>query len=124
MECIWEEVRQETAFCIFYSLNIRNQTQCTSISNASYNCIKSNCSKLFHKRFCSNPMIAQKHHGFFTALMSNIYHFLCQLCDFSALKCLEIFKFLAWNAILVIIIALIDYILRTEWITHLFFKLL
>ncbi|MNP14450.1 hypothetical protein D3C76_1067730 [compost metagenome] len=68
-------------------------------------------------------MIAQEHHGLFTAFVGNIDHFFSQLRHFAALECLEIAELLARNPVIVVVIALIDNKFRSEFITCLLLKL-
>jgi len=123
MEGIREKVWKESSFCIFYTFNIRDQTKCTSVSNASYHCVKTDRCKLFHEWFCSDPVIPQKHHCLFAAFMCDVNHLFCKLCNFPALECLKILIFFARHTVLVIIISLIDNIFRAEFIASFFFKL-
>ena len=69
-------------------------------------------------------MIAQEHHGLSAAFMTDIHHFLSYLGHFPSLESLEILEFPGRNAVLVIVIALIDDIFRTERIACFLFKLL
>ena len=123
MEGIREEIWKETAFCVFYILDVTEQTQCSTISNTSNNCIKSDRSKFIHKWLHTDPVITHEHHSFSAIFMNNINHLFGKLCYFSALESLDIFKFLRRNTICIIHISLIDNIFRTERITDFFFKL-
>ena len=124
MEGIREKVWKESSFCIFDTFNIRDQTKCASVSNASYHCVKTDRCKLLHEWFCSDPVIPQKHHCLFAAFMCDVNHLFCKLCNFPALECLEILVFFAWHTILVIMVTLIDDKFPTEFITDLSLKLL
>ena len=124
MEGIREEIRQKPSFRIFYALDITDQTKGGTVSYASYHCIQSHGLKFLHERFCADPVISQKHHGFLAAFMADIRHFPDYLSHLSSLEGLEILIFFGRNAILVVIIPLIDNILRSERVSHLFFKLL
>ena len=68
-------------------------------------------------------MIAQEHHGFPAAFVADIHHFPGNLRHFPSLESLEVFKLTGRNPVLVIIIALIDNIFRTEGISCFLFKL-
>ena len=68
-------------------------------------------------------MITQKHHCFFAVLMRNVNHLFGKSGNFSALECLEVLELLAWHAVLVVVIALVNDIFRTELIAHFLFKL-
>ena len=94
MECIREKVRQKSSLCVLYIFDITEQTQGCTISHASDHCIQPDGGKLIHKRLHADPVISQKHHGFFSILMNNIHHFLRKAGYLSSLECLKIFKFL------------------------------
>ena len=93
MERIREKVWQKSSFCIFYILNITEQTQGRTISNTSNYSIQSDRCKFVHKRFHTNPVISHEHHGLFSVFMYDIYHLFGKLRNFASLKCLEIFEF-------------------------------
>ncbi|CCZ27244.1 unknown [[Ruminococcus] torques CAG:61] len=123
VEHIREEVRQQTSFCIFHSFDITDQTKRRTVSYASYNSVNTKCFKLFHKRLCSDPVISEEHHCFFTTFVRDLCHLFYDLGNFSSLERLKILKFFARNTILIIVISLIDNIFRAERISHFFFKL-
>ncbi|CDD87270.1 unknown [Blautia obeum CAG:39] len=123
MEGIREKVRKETSFCIFYILDIAEQTQSRTISDTSNDSIQSDGCKLIHKRLHANPVIAHEHHSFFTIFMDNVYHLFGKLRNFSSLKSLEIFEFFGRNTVCIVHVALVDNVFRTERIAHFFFKL-
>ena len=58
MEGIRKEIRQKSSLCILYALNIRNQAQRASISDASYYRIQTDRCKFLHKGLCSDPVVA------------------------------------------------------------------
>ena len=94
MEGIREEIRKETAFGIFYTRNITDQTKGGSISHRAYHSIQPYGLKFIHKRLHADPMIAEEHHGFFSILMHDIHKLFCKFCNFSSLECGKIHKFL------------------------------
>ena len=56
--------------------------------------------------------------------MGDVHHFFGKLGNLSALECLEVFELLAGHTILVIVVALVNDVFRTELVTHFLFKLL
>ena len=124
MEGVREEVGKKPSFRILYALDIADQTQGRSISHASHHGVQADGLELIHEGLGSDPVIAQKHHGFPAALMADIHHFLRDLRHFSALERLEVLKLLRGNPVLVVVIALVDDIFRTERIARFLLKLL
>ena len=124
MEGIREEIGKKSSFRILHAFDIADQTQGSAVSYASHHRVQADGLKFIHKRLSADPVIAQEHHGFLAAFMADIHHFLCDLRHFPALERLEIPELLRRNPVLVIIIALINDIFRTERITHFLFKLL
>ena len=124
MEGIREKVRKETSFCIFYILDIAEQTQSRTISDTSNNSVQSDGCKLVHKRLHADPVIPHEHHGFFAVFMDNVYHLFGKFRNFSSLESLEILEFFGRNTVCIVHIALVDNVFRTERIAHFFFELL
>ena len=123
MKRIREEIREQSALGVFHALYVTDQTERRAVSDTSDHGIQPDPLKFFHKRFCSDPVIPQKHHSFFSVLVRDIHHLFYDLCHFPALKRLKIPVFFRRDPILVVVISLIDDILRTEPVTNLFFKL-
>ena len=124
MESIREEIRKKSSFCIFHILNIAEQTQRCTVSDASDHSIQPDRLELLHKRLHTDPVVTEEHHRLFSARMCDIHHLLCKLCHFPALKCLKILKFFGRHAVSIVHIALVDNKLRAEPIAHFLFKLL
>ena len=123
MEGIREEVWKETSFGIFYSWNITDQTKGCTISNRTYDCIQTYGFELVHKRFHTDPVVTEEHHGFFSILMHDIHKLFCKLRNFSSLECGKIHEFLGRNPVHVIHVTLVNDKFRTELITYFLFKL-
>ena len=75
-------------------------------------------------RFRADPVVAQEHHGFSSVLVGDIHELPGQCCDLAPLESLEVQVFPAGHAVLVVVVALIDDILRPEGVAHFLFKLL
>ena len=58
MERIREEIREQSALGVFHALYVADQTERRAVSDTSDHGIQPDPLKFFHKRFCSNPMIA------------------------------------------------------------------
>ena len=56
--------------------------------------------------------------------MGNIHHFLCQCSNLPPLECHKILKFLGRNAVLVVVVTLVNNEFGAEFIAHFLFKLL
>src|SRR5699024_1044696 len=94
MEDIREDIGQEPSFAVTHSFDITQQPQCRAISYASHYSIKSDSLNLLHNRLCTDPVVPNEHHGFFSAFMGDVHHLFRQFRNLSALECLEITKFL------------------------------
>ena len=124
MEGIREKVRQEPPLSVSDPLNVTNETQRCTVSDASDHSIQPDRLELLHKRLHTDPVVTEEHHRLFSARMCDIHHLLCKLCHFPALKCLKILKFFGRHAVSIVHIALVDNKLRAEPIAHFLFKLL
>ena len=69
-------------------------------------------------------MVAQKHHGFLAQLVGDVHHFLGKLGHLPALERLEVLELLGGDAVLVVVVALVDDVLRAELVAHFLLKLL
>ena len=124
MECVREKVWEETPLCIFDAFDVADQSEGRTIAYASHDRVQPDGLELIHKRLHADPVIPQEHHSFFPALMGNIYHLFRQLCNLFSLECLKIKKLFRRDAVSIIHIALVNNKFRTEFISHLIFKLL
>ena len=123
MEGVREEVRQETALGVLHALNVRDQAQSGAVAHAAHHGIQSDGLELRHEGLGADPVIAEEHHSLAPALVGDVHHFFGQLCHLTALERLKITVFPAGYAILVVVVALIDDVLRAELVAHFLLKL-
>ena len=124
MEGIREEIGQQPCFRIGNPFDVADQPQGGAISHASHHRVQAHIAKFLHKGFGADPVVAQEHHSFFAAFMGNIGHFFYDFCNFPALESLEILKFPGWDAVLVVVIALVNDVFGAERVAHFTFELL
>ncbi len=124
MEGIREKVGQKPAFRIPDPFDIADEPESRAVPHAPYDCVQSHMAELVHKGLGSDPVVSQEHHGLLAAFVGDIHHLFYDLCHFPSLECLEILVFFGWDAVLVIVIALVDDIFRAKRIPGFPLKLL
>ena len=68
-------------------------------------------------------MVTQEHHSLLAQLVGDVHHFLCQRRHFPALEGHEVLELLGGDAVLIVVIALVDDVLGTELVPDLFLEL-
>ena len=124
VERIREEVRQQAALGVLHALDVGDQAECGAVAHAAHNRVQTDGLEFVHERLGADPVIAQEHHGLLAHLVGDVDHLLGERGDLPALERLEIPVLLARHAVLVVEVALVDDVLRAEFVAHLALKLL
>ena len=103
--------------------NLRNQPEANAASDTSYYGIKSDLAKIFSIRFCSDPVVTEKHHCLSARPMYDIDKLFCLLCHKSLDKIHIIAICLCRHTEGRIVIPIVHNILRTQRIAVFLFKL-